>query len=139
LLLDLDNGIEGWCVAWEERTGLSAKDVEGSRSELVLDWLFPQQHDRDRVADCFHQPHSTGCQFVLEVAAVSGSRPTLCTFLALPDAGSVLSRRWLLLVNDFEQADANTECDHVESAPIADTPPAASPPVAPPDKTETRP
>jgi PAS domain S-box-containing protein len=33
LLLDLADGIEGWCAAWEERPGLSAKDVEGSRCE----------------------------------------------------------------------------------------------------------
>lgn len=108
LLLDLDDGVEGWCAAWEDRTGLLASDVEGSRCELMLDWLFSQQHDRDRVADCFHHPRSTSCQLVLEVAAVGGSRPMLCTFLPLPArTTSGISRRWLLLVGEREQA-ANT-------------------------------
>jgi PAS domain S-box-containing protein len=105
LLLDLDNGIEGWCAVWEERTGLSANDVEGSRCELVLDWLFPQQPDRDHVADCFQNPRSKSCQLVLEVAAVSGSRPMLCTFLPLPArAANVMSRRWLLLIGEQKPA-----------------------------------
>lgn len=105
LILDLDNGIEGWEVRWEERTGLSTRDVQESRTVLVLDWLFPQQHDRDRVFDCFHHPGSPGCQLVLELAAPHGSRPMLCTFLALPSrivAG--MPRRWLLLVGDPERS-----------------------------------
>jgi PAS domain S-box-containing protein len=105
LLLDLDNGIEGWEARWEERTGLSAHDVEGSRTVLVLDWLFPQQHDRDRVFDCFHHLGSPGCQLVLELAAPHGSRRVLCTLLPLPSrtvAG--MPRRWLLLVGEAEQA-----------------------------------
>lgn len=108
LILDLDHGIEGWEARWEERTGLSAQDVEGSRTALVLDWLFPQQHDRDRVFDCFHHPGSPGCQMVLELAAPHGSRPALCTFLALPSrivAG--MPRRWLLLAGEAEQAANN--------------------------------
>jgi PAS domain S-box-containing protein len=103
LVLDLDDGIEGWSAAWEERTGLSVRDVEDSRSQFVLDWLFPQQHDRDRVADWFHHPHSSACQLVLEVAAVRRSRPMLCTFLPLPARTATSApRRWLLLVGDAE-------------------------------------
>lgn len=102
LLLDLDGGIDGWGPRWEETTGLSATDVEGSRSELVLDWLFPQQHDRERVADCFHHPSPTGCQFLLEIATAIGSQPVHCTFLPLPSGASAVARRWLLLVGEAE-------------------------------------
>lgn len=102
LLLDLDGGIEGWGPRWEERTGLSAHDVEGSRSELVLDWLFPQQQDRDRVADCLYHPGAVGHQLPLAIATPSGSRPVLCTFLpwAASDASTAVPRRWLLLVGE---------------------------------------
>jgi hypothetical protein len=102
--LDLDSGIEGWESRWEDRTGLSSNDVESSRCELVLDWLFPQQQDRDRVADCFHHPCSTGYQLVLEVIAANSSRPMLCTFLPVP-ARTVAAtpRRWLLLAREVER------------------------------------
>jgi PAS domain S-box-containing protein len=100
LLLEADGGIDGWGPQWEKRTGLSGFDVEGSRSELVLDWLFPQQHDRDRVADCFHQTPPTGCQLILELATPSGGQPLLCTFLPLPSTESAPTTRgrWLLLI-----------------------------------------
>ncbi len=104
LLLDLDHGIEGWESCWEERTGLSLRDVKDSRCELVLDWLFPQQLDRNRVADCFHHPQPKGCQLILEVAASNGSRPMLCTFLPLPaPTATAIPRRWLLLVGEVQQ------------------------------------
>ena len=104
LLLDLDQGIEGWDSRWEERTGLSLCDVRESRCELVLDWLFPQQLDRNRVADCFHHPHPKGSQLILEVAASNGSRPMLCTFLPLPaPTAPAIPRRWLLLVGEVQQ------------------------------------
>ncbi|HWG41832.1 MAG TPA: GAF domain-containing protein [Gemmataceae bacterium] len=100
LLLETNGGIDGWGPQWEKLTGLSACDVEGSRSELVLDWLFPQQHDRDRVADCFHQPDSTGCQLLLEIATPTGGQRLPCTFLPLPTVESAATSRcrWLLLV-----------------------------------------
>ena len=102
LLLEAGGGVEGWDPRWEGRTGLAARDVEGSRSELVLDWLFPQQHDRDQVADCFHQPEPSSCQFILDVTTPGGSRPMACTFLPLPSAESAAAarRRWLLLVGE---------------------------------------
>jgi PAS domain S-box-containing protein len=102
LLLDLDGGIEGWGALWEQRTGLSAHDVKGSRSDLVLDWLFPQQHDRDRVGDCFTHP-GKACQLELAITTPTGSQRVLCTFI--PWVGSTstsLPRRWLLLVGDAE-------------------------------------
>jgi PAS domain S-box-containing protein len=98
LLLESGGGIDGWGPRWQQLTGLETRDVEGSPSELVLDWLFPQQHDRERVADCLHNPDSTGCQFVLDVAAPTGSRPLLCTFCPLPPVEPTAPRRWLLLV-----------------------------------------
>jgi PAS domain S-box-containing protein len=105
VILDLDHGIEGWDSRWEEQTGLSVRDVQGSRCEMMLDWLFPQQHDRNRVADCFHHSRSTGYQLILEVAAPNGSRPMLCTFLPLPShAAPVGLRRWLLLVGEVERS-----------------------------------
>ncbi len=104
LLLDLDHGIEGWDARWEERTGLSVQDVKDSRCELVLDWLFPQQHDRNRVADCFHRPHPARSQLTLEVASSNGSRPMLCTFFPLPaHPATATPRRWLLLVGEVER------------------------------------
>jgi PAS domain S-box-containing protein len=114
LLLELGGGIEGWGPHWENLTGLSSRDVEGSRSELVLDWLFPQQPDRERVADCFHRPSPARCQLLLEVAAPAGSRPLLCTFYPLPEDDSTVARRWLLLIAEPEPAAA---------APVALPPP----------------
>jgi PAS domain S-box-containing protein len=103
LLLDLDHGIEGWEARWQERTGLSVCDVKDSRCELVLDWLFPQQQDRNCVADCFHQSSPKGCQLILEVVAPNGSRPMLCTLIPLPTAtATAVPRRWLLLAGEVE-------------------------------------
>jgi PAS domain S-box-containing protein len=122
LLLDLDQGIEGWDARWEERTGLSVSDVRDSRCDLVLDWLFPQQQDRNRVADCFHHPHPKGCQLTLEVAASNGSRPMLCTFLPLPaTTAAALPRRWVLLVGEVQQCaepDPTEGTSHKEAAAI---------------------
>ena len=101
LVLDLDGGIEGWGSRWEERTGLPVRDVEGSRSDLVLDWLFPQQCDRDRVADTLHRCGAAGCQLDLDIAAPRGSRFVRCTFLPwMASASTPAPRRWLLLVGD---------------------------------------
>jgi PAS domain S-box-containing protein len=104
LILEMGNGIDGWGPPWEKLTGLSARDVEGSRTELVLDWLFPQQHDRDRVTDCFHQTDPSLCQMILEIATPTGGRPLACTFLSLPktEATGGARRRWLLLAGEPE-------------------------------------
>ncbi len=126
LLLDLDQGIEGWEARWEERTGLSVSDVKDSRCDLVLDWLFPHQQDRNRVSDCFHHPHPRGCQLILEVAASSGSRPMLCTFLPLPDTtATALPRRWVLLVGQVQQCaepELSEGTSHKEAAALIDSP-----------------
>ncbi len=104
LLLEADGTTDGWGPRWEKLTGLSSQDLEGSRSDLVLDWLFPQQTDRERVADCLLQPDPTGCQFILELATPAGSRPLLCTFLLVPpiESAGAKKRRWLLLVGEPE-------------------------------------
>ena len=103
LLLEIDGGIDGWGPRWEKLTGLPVADVMGSRSELVLDWLFPQQSDRERVADCIHQANPGGCQLLLDVATPSGGRPSLCTFLPLPMVETTgKRRRWLLLVGESQ-------------------------------------
>lgn len=101
LLIDRDGGIDGWGPRWQQLTGLSSQDVEGARGEMVLDWLFPQQRDRERVADCLHHPESSSCQVVLEIAAANGSQRVLCTFLPCPATEPpTAARRWLLLVGD---------------------------------------
>lgn len=106
LLVELGGGIEGWCPRWEELTGLSAADVEGGRTELVLDWLFPQQSDRERVSDCFQHADADGCQLLLDVVAPNGSRPLLCNFYPLPKAEPSVVQRWLLLIGEPEEAAA---------------------------------
>jgi hypothetical protein len=134
VVLDLDNGIEGWCPRLEERTGLSSNDVEDSRCELVLDWLFPQQHDRDRVTDCFHHPRPSGCQLVLDVVAPNGSQPTVCTFLPLPSHPAVgVSRRWLLLIGEAAQVDDPNPIDGSNHLNSTDT---LSAPLSQHDKPE---
>jgi signal transduction histidine kinase len=109
LLLQPGEEIGYWSERWEELTGLTAADLGGVRSELVLDWLFPRQHDRDLVADWFNQSAPRGGQAILEVLTPAGSQPLLCTLL--PVAGSDLVRspsaqgrgvRWLLLVGEPE-------------------------------------
>jgi PAS domain-containing protein len=100
LLLEPGGSVEGWGPCWEKQTGLASDDIESSRTELVLDWLLPQQHDRDRVADCFHQSNPTGCQFLLDVTTAAGSRLMACTLLPLTPGESAARRRWLLLVGE---------------------------------------
>jgi PAS domain S-box-containing protein len=104
LLIHPGGGIEGWNSAWQKRTGLSPEDVEGSRSELVLDWLFPHQQDREKVADCLHQVTPIGCQIILDLTTPSGSHPLACTFLPLPESvpGGASRQCWLLLAGEPE-------------------------------------
>src|SRR5262249_41778847 len=94
-----------WNERWEKLTGLTVP--KGTRSELVLDWLFPRQRDREMVADWFHSPARRGGQAVLDLVTLAGSRPMLCTLLPVSAAelvrgnGEGASRTgedWLLLV-----------------------------------------
>jgi PAS domain-containing protein len=96
LLLHPSGGIDFWDERWQERTGLAAGETHGSGSEMVLDWLFPRQAERERVADWLQQTLPRGGQFVLEVLTPDGARPHLCTFL--PVGAGDRPPRWLLLV-----------------------------------------
>ncbi len=95
LLLHPSGGIDFWDERWQARTGLAAGETQGCGSEMVLDWLFPRQAERERVADWMHRTPPRGGQFVLEVMVPHGARPHLCTFLP---AGT--PPRWLLLVGE---------------------------------------
>lgn len=142
LLLDLDGGIEGWGALWEQRTGLSAHDIEGSRSDLVLDWLVPQQHDRERVADCFTHP-GKACQLELTITTPTGSERVLCTFIPwAAGAATNLPRRWLLLVGDVDpppEPDLADATIRLDSSSAAHGPHSGSEAILSRDHTEPRP
>ncbi len=97
LLIRPGNVIEVWDSDWEELTGLTTQDLTGVPSDVVLDWLFPQQRDRDFVADVLHQPARRGAQTMLDVVSPSGSRRMLCTLLPV---NSRYGELWLLLVSE---------------------------------------
>jgi PAS domain S-box-containing protein len=87
--------VELWGAGWERLTGLSAADLAGAPGEMLLDWLFPAQRDRERLADWLAAPGRPGGQAVLEVLTPTGSRPMLCTLLPVassagPDRGGCL-------------------------------------------------
>src|SRR5262249_44698745 len=101
---------------WEHLTGLSKDDLANLPSDVVLDWLFPHQRDREFVADLLHQPERRGAHAALEVVVRDGSRGMLCTFLPLPAevqprgllglrsglrAGPQPIGTWLLLVSEL--------------------------------------
>jgi PAS domain S-box-containing protein len=136
LLLNRDGGIEGWNALWEERTGLCGRDVQGSRTELVLDWLFPQQPDRDRVADCFHHPQPSGHQLLLDLAAPNGSQAALCTLLPLPGESSAPSSRWLLLVGEPAPAASAKSMIRVDAPEPAPGPHPSGEPSRGPERAE---
>jgi PAS domain S-box-containing protein len=93
-------GVRFWNERWQEITGLSPAEVQGQPAELVLDWLFPRQRDRERVADILQQQPPRGGQSVLEVLTPTGSRPLLCTFLPLVEQTWPASAGWLLLASE---------------------------------------
>jgi signal transduction histidine kinase len=106
----LRNGQEAawWDERWEKLSGLKAADLAGVPGEVVLDWLFPRQPDRDFVADLLHQPVKGpgGTQAMLHVLSAGGSRPLLCTFLPVarggptsPETGGQRNT-WLLLIGE---------------------------------------
>jgi PAS domain S-box-containing protein len=113
LLLRAGREVCWWNERWEKRTGLAAADLAGVPSELVLDWLFPQQADRQFIGDLLLQPPSraSAAQSVLQVLEPGGSRPCLCTFLAVDhheqtpshaseDLPADSTGSWLLLVGE---------------------------------------
>lgn len=109
LLLRLEPGreVSGWGPRWEQLTGLSATDVAGTPTEVVLDLLFPQQKDREQVADWMNQAERVGGQARLAVLAGGSQRPVLCTLLPLPPTPGATEGRalpWLLLVAELAPA-----------------------------------
>ena len=101
LLLRLGGGVEFWDERWERLTKLTQQDLAGVSSELVLDWLFPQEKERNFVADLLHHPQRRGTQAVLEVAGQNGRRSLLCTFLPVP---SPAEDTWLILACEPQAA-----------------------------------
>jgi hypothetical protein len=83
LLLPPSSPPEFWDTRWEQLTGLAASDLTGASRDLVLDWLFPREHDRSYVGDLLCQSLSHGAQAILELVSPGGSKPALCTFLPL--------------------------------------------------------
>jgi PAS domain-containing protein len=81
LLLRPGGLIDLWDERWEELTGITGREVAGTGTELLLDWLFPRQPDRSFVADLFHQPGRRGAQARLEIAGRTGNRSLHFTFL----------------------------------------------------------
>jgi signal transduction histidine kinase/PAS domain-containing protein len=103
LLLCPGREVQLWGAGWQALTGLKAEDLAEVPTEVVLDWLFPGQRDRDRVADVLHQPRRPGAQLLLGVLGGQETQPMLCTFLPLPDGGQ---DAWLLLAGPPEPFDA---------------------------------
>jgi PAS domain S-box-containing protein len=104
LLLEPGAPVRLWDQRWEQLTGVPAADLAGQSTELVLDWLFPRQSDRERVADALQQGEPRGWQAVLPVLTRTGEQPLLCTFLPIPgpeqEAGEQTRARpprWLFL------------------------------------------
>jgi PAS domain S-box-containing protein len=100
LLVQRGAEVAFWDQRWEELTGLPTAEVRGATSDVVLDWLFPRQRDRDQVADWLHQPAARGRQAVLELQTRAGGRPLLCTFLPVNSSARFGARRWLLLLGE---------------------------------------
>jgi signal transduction histidine kinase len=107
LLLHPAGPVSYWNDRWEQHTGLTVP--ADTRSELVLDWLFPRQRDRDTIADWLQSPGRRGGQAVLDVVAPTGSRPMLCTLLPVAAAAAAEVKgegsgqgavSWLLLVGE---------------------------------------
>jgi PAS domain-containing protein len=97
LLFRQDGTIDFWDERWSKLTGLSHQDLAGARGELLLDWLFPRQRDRDFVADLLYHPPSegprTGIQAVLEIMSHPAGQVFLCTFLQVGERPA----NWLML------------------------------------------
>lgn len=101
LLFQPGRPFESWDREWAELTGLTEDDLAGVPSEVALDWLFPNQRDRDFVADLLYQPARRGAQAVLDLLGHRATRRMLCTFLPVRTGQGEC---WLLLVGEPEAA-----------------------------------
>jgi signal transduction histidine kinase len=94
--------INYWDRRWEELTGLSKADLRGVPSELVLDWLIPNQADRDLVADLFHHRPTPSRSMVLDILTPHGSSPFACTWIPVQSIEGESS--WIVLLEEVKQA-----------------------------------
>jgi signal transduction histidine kinase len=99
LLLRPGASIDFWDESWEKLTGISQQDLAGQPAELVLDWMFPRQADREFIADLLNQPTRRGAQAIVEVTGRKTSRSLPCTFLPIRSQGG---EAWLILVSELE-------------------------------------
>jgi signal transduction histidine kinase len=97
LLLTLGREVAFWDQRWSARTGLTNQEIAGAPTEVVLDWLFPRERDRNQVAHWMLQPDRRGRQFVLDLLIPGGSEPFVCSFLPVSQPGH---QAWLLLADD---------------------------------------
>lgn len=121
LLLRPGQAAAWWDERWEKLTGIRAEDVASIPGEVVVDWLFPRQADRDFVADLIHQAddRAGGCQAMLDVVTPSGSRCLLCTFL--PVGRQVSSpggerTAWIMLIGEPQISPVGGARDEVPTA-----------------------
>jgi PAS domain-containing protein len=96
--------INYWDRHWEELTGLNKSDLLGVPSELVLDWLIPNQADRDVVADLFHHRPGQSRSMVLDILTPHGSSPFACTWLPVQSISG--ESCWIVLLEEVKQASA---------------------------------
>jgi PAS domain S-box-containing protein len=101
LLFHPDGAIDFWDEHWQQVTGLSRQDLNGLPGEVVLDWLFPQQCERDVVADFLRQPVRRGTQMLLEIGGNQRSRCFRCVFWPVGEDS------WLLFACEPEAAAAD--------------------------------
>ncbi len=102
VLLLTARGVALWDARWQALTGLTAGDVDGAAADVVLDWLFPRQRQREWVADLVQQPtrgkSRRGARTALDVLTPDGGRALPCWFLpVVVDGGD----GWLLIVGGF--------------------------------------
>ncbi|MFL5243383.1 MAG: ATP-binding protein [Gemmataceae bacterium] len=112
LVLRIEPGreIDLWDKRWENLTGLNKGDVAGMPSELVLDWIFPIEAQRSKVADLLHGTSLPGDDIVLDVLTPAGSSPFCSTWL--PVEGKE-GRHWIVLFDKVRR----TVSDHPDSVP----------------------
>jgi signal transduction histidine kinase len=118
LLLRPGDPVAWWDERWEKLTAIRTQDVARIPGEVVVDWLFPRQADRDFVADLLHQAdaRAIGRQAILDVVSPSGSHRLLCTFLPVGQAAPPSPpevRGWVMLIGEPQVSPAGWGRDEV--------------------------